>query len=64
MLHLLYILSFIYFGIIFTFAIGVLETEWKENLTKSKGIKLATKAVRSALIRDIASGNGIDIIIT
>lgn len=44
------------------FAIGVLETDWKENLSAEEGMILAAKAVRSAIIRDIASGNGIDII--
>ncbi|MHA1745864.1 MAG: proteasome subunit beta [Promethearchaeota archaeon] len=46
-----------------TFAIGVLETEWKEDIpTAEEGINLAAKAVRSAIIRDMASGNGIDIV--
>lgn len=44
-----------------SFAMGVLETEWKPDLSKDEGINLAKKAVRSAIIRDIASGNGIDI---
>lgn len=45
------------------FALGVLETEWKENLSAKDGIHLAVKAVRSAIIRDIASGNGIDVVV-
>lgn len=45
-----------------TFAMGILETEWKEDLNSEDGINLAAKAVRSAIIRDMASGNGIDII--
>ncbi|MHA1674994.1 MAG: proteasome subunit beta [Promethearchaeota archaeon] len=45
------------------FALGVLETEWKENLTVNDGIHLAVKAVRSAIIRDIASGNGVDVVV-
>jgi 20S proteasome alpha/beta subunit len=40
-----------------------LETEWKEGLTKEEGLNLAVKAVRSAIIRDIASGNGIDVVV-
>ncbi len=44
------------------FAIGVLETEWKEELSLEDGMIIAAKAVRSAIIRDIASGNGIDVI--
>ncbi len=46
-----------------TFAMGVLETEWKPDLTKEEGVELAKRAVRSAIIRDIASGNGIDIVV-
>ena len=45
------------------FALGVLETEWKENLSMEEGIHIAVKAVRSAIIRDIASGNGIDVVV-
>lgn len=44
------------------FALGVLETEWKEGLSLKEGMHLAVKAVRSAIIRDIASGNGIDVV--
>lgn len=43
------------------FAVGVMETEWKEDLTAEEGMTLALRAVRSAITRDIASGNGIDI---
>ncbi|MHA1585560.1 MAG: proteasome subunit beta [Promethearchaeota archaeon] len=46
-----------------TFALGILETEWKKDLSEKDGINLATKAVRSAIIRDMASGNGIDIVV-
>ncbi len=45
------------------FALGILETEWKEDLDRKNGAKLAVKAVRSAIQRDIASGNGIDIVV-
>ena len=44
------------------FAIGVLETEWRPDLTLEEGMNLCVKAVRSAIIRDIASGNGIDVV--
>jgi len=44
------------------FAIGVLETEWKPDLTLDEGMELCTKSVRSAIIRDIGSGNGVDIV--
>jgi proteasome beta subunit len=44
------------------FAIGILETEWKPDLTLEQGMNLCVKAVRSALCRDIATGNGIDVV--
>jgi len=44
------------------FAMGILETEWKEDLSLEEGIDICTRAVRSAIIRDMASGNGIDLV--
>ena len=41
---------------------GVLETLYKKNMSVDEGIKLAGKAVNAALQRDIASGNGVDIV--
>lgn len=41
---------------------GVLETLYHKNLSIEEGIKLAAKAVNAAIQRDIASGNGIDIV--
>jgi proteasome beta subunit len=38
------------------FAYGVLEGDFKENLSKQDAAKLAVKALRSAVGRDIASG--------
>ncbi len=43
------------------FALGVLETNWKEDMSAEDCKKMCIKAVRSAVIRDIASGNGIDV---
>ena len=43
-------------------AFGVLETLYKKGLTVEEGIKLAAKGVNAAVQRDIASGNGIDIV--
>lgn len=43
------------------FALGVLETLYRKNLTVDEGVKLAVKAVNAALQRDTASGNGIDV---
>jgi proteasome beta subunit len=44
------------------FALGVLETLYKKNMTVEEGVKLAIKAVNAALQRDTASGNGIDVV--
>ena len=41
---------------------GVLETLYKKGLSIDEGVKLAAKCVNAAVQRDIASGNGIDII--
>jgi len=44
------------------FALGVLETLYKKNLSVEEGVKLAVKAVNAALQRDTATGNGIDVV--
>lgn len=44
------------------FALGVLEAQYSEGVTVEKGMDIAAAAVRSAVIRDIASGNGIDVV--
>jgi 20S proteasome alpha/beta subunit len=44
------------------YAIGILETEWKPDLSLEEGMILCAKAVRSSLARDIGSGNGIDVV--
>jgi proteasome beta subunit len=41
---------------------GVLETLYKEKMSVEEGIKLAVKSINAALQRDIASGNGIDVV--
>ena len=41
---------------------GVLETLYKKGMSIDEGIKLAAKSINAALQRDIASGNGIDIV--
>ena len=43
-------------------AFGVLETLYKKGLTVDEGVKLAAKGVNAAVQRDIASGNGVDIV--
>lgn len=40
-------------------ALGVLETEYKEDLPKKKAIEVAVHAVAAAIERDAASGNSI-----
>lgn len=44
-------------------AFGVLEALYKKDINVDEGIKLATKAINAAVQRDIASGNGIDVVI-
>jgi len=43
-------------------AYGVLETLYKKDMTVEEGVKLGAKAINAAVQRDIASGNGIDIV--
>ena len=43
------------------FALGVLETMYKKDMTLEEGKKLAIKSLNAALQRDSASGSGIDI---
>lgn len=44
-------------------AIGIIESEYKSDITVEEGEKLAIKTVKSAISRDALSGNGIDILI-
>ena len=43
-------------------AFGVLETLYKKGLSVDEGMKLAAKGINAAVQRDIASGNGVDIV--
>lgn len=45
------------------FAFGVLETQYKPDMSTADGVKLAVKAVNTALQRDSCSGNGIDVVV-
>ena len=45
------------------FAYGVLETQYKPGMSTVEATKLAVKAVDTALQRDSASGNGVDVIV-
>ena len=44
-------------------ALGVLDPQFKANLTEKEAKDLAVKAVRSATMRDSFSGDGIDVLI-
>lgn len=44
-------------------AIGLLESEYRKDLSVDEGVKLASKSVKSAVSRDIGSGDGMDILI-
>ncbi|CQR49933.1 MULTISPECIES: proteasome endopeptidase complex subunit beta [Haloferax] len=43
------------------YALGVLEQEFEDGLSIDEAKQVATKAIRSAVERDLASGNGINI---
>jgi proteasome beta subunit len=45
------------------FSYGVLEAKYKEGLSIEEGKKIIKTAVTSSIIRDMASGNGIDIVV-
>ncbi|MCG3216695.1 MAG: proteasome subunit beta [Candidatus Heimdallarchaeota archaeon] len=44
-------------------AYGVLESQWKQNLTEEEGIAIAIKALTTAISRDSATGDGMDVAI-
>ncbi len=44
-------------------ALGVLEKDYSEDLDLESAVKLASEAVRSAILRDAATGDGIDVTI-
>lgn len=44
------------------FALGVLETLYQKGISMDEGVKLAVKAINAALKRDLATGNGIDVL--
>lgn len=49
------------FGSGMTFVLGLLERQFKKDLSVKEGIVLATEALKSSTQRDTASGNGIDV---
>ncbi len=44
-------------------ALGVLDPQFKPNMTQEEAIDLAKRAIRSAALRDSASGDGLDILV-
>ncbi len=44
-------------------ALGVLDPQFKKNMTEDEAVDLAKKAVRSATLRDSASGDGLDVMV-
>lgn len=48
--------KFLSFGSGSPYSLGVLETEWKENMTAPDGLKLVEKAITSSRARDAGSG--------
>ena len=44
-------------------ALGVLDPQFKANMTKDEAINLAKHAVRAAALRDSASGDGLDVLV-
>ncbi len=49
------------FGSGMPFILGLLERQWKPDLTVKEGVELAVEALKSSTQRDTASGNGIDV---
>jgi proteasome beta subunit len=44
-------------------ALGVLDSEYKSSLTAEQSKELVLKAIRSSILRDSASGDGIDLLV-
>jgi len=45
------------------FSYGVLEAKYKDGLSIEEGKEIAIISVKSSIIRDMASGNGIDVVV-
>jgi len=45
------------------YSYGILESKFKDDLSIDEGKEIITAAVRSSIIRDIASGNGIEYVV-
>lgn len=44
-------------------ALGVLDQEYKKGMKEKEAISLAVKSIKSAIMRDAASGEGIDVLV-
>jgi proteasome beta subunit len=44
-------------------AYGVLESTWKDGLTEEEGLKVALTALATAISRDTATGDGMDVLL-
>ena len=44
-------------------ALGVLDQEFKQGMKEKDAVTLAVKSIRSAIMRDAASGDGIDVLV-
>lgn len=44
-----------------SFVYGILETQYKKDMSIEEGVTLAVKSINAAIQRDSASGNGIDV---
>ena len=44
-------------------ALGILDPQFKANMTKDAAVDLAKRAVHTAILRDSASGDGLDVLV-
>ena len=44
-------------------ALGILDQQYKKELTETEAIDLAVKSIRAAIMRDSASGDNIDVLV-
>jgi proteasome beta subunit len=49
------------FGSGMPFVMGLLERQYKKDMTVNEGVELAVEAIKASTQRDIGSGNGIDV---
>ena len=44
-------------------ALGIIDAEYKPNMSEEKAREMAIKAIKSSILRDSSSGDGIDILV-